>query len=130
MCDYNSSLCLALELHSEMPSINEIKKYLGEPLKALIIPTHVYIGNNKGYPTLSKLQQEIVQMFMKYEIQMITYGCKLHKLNNTKNNNDVIEEHPSGDLKLYMDYLSYLFRKIPELTDIELCELNYRYLLI
>lgn len=43
-----------------MPSEAVIDKWLGEPIKAAILPTSIFLTNKKGFPVLSKAHQRII----------------------------------------------------------------------
>lgn len=43
-----------------MPSDTAIDKWLGEPIKAAILPTNIFLTNKKGFPVLSKAHQRII----------------------------------------------------------------------
>lgn len=63
-------LGIALELTDSLADRQSIERYLGEPVKALIIPTRIFIGNKMGYPILSKRHQEVVKMFLDQNVQV------------------------------------------------------------
>ncbi len=48
---------LALELTADLPGEKALKRWLGEPVKAVILPTSIFLTNKLGYPTLSKKHQ-------------------------------------------------------------------------
>ncbi|KAA8587487.1 hypothetical protein FQN60_016349 [Etheostoma spectabile] len=60
LCDYNKRICLAIEVAADMPSDAVIDKWLGEPIKAAILPTSIFLTNKKGFPVLSKAHQRII----------------------------------------------------------------------
>lgn len=43
-----------------MPSEAVMEKWLGEPIKAAILPTSIFLTNKKGFPVLSKAHQHVV----------------------------------------------------------------------
>lgn len=55
-------LCIpeAIEIGPDMPSDAVIDKWLGEPIKAAILPTSIFLTNKKGFPVLSKAHQRII----------------------------------------------------------------------
>ena len=50
----------AIEVGADMPSDAVIDKWLGEPIKAAILPTSIFLTNKKGFPVLSKAHQRII----------------------------------------------------------------------
>lgn len=50
----------ALEIGADVPSDTVIDKWLGEPIKAAVLPTSIFLTNKKGFPVLSKAHQRIV----------------------------------------------------------------------
>ena len=113
LCDYHRKLNPVLELNSKVIQDDDvIKRWLGEPLKAVIIPTHVFLTNKKGYPVLSKEFQVVLGKFIKLGVQFIISGATLHKsitfyyqyldhLFTTRDTSDVVEQFSKG----YEDYL-------------------------
>ena len=49
-------------------------RWVGEPLKAIIIPTNVFLTNKKGYPVLTRENQIVIQKFFKLGVQFIVKG--------------------------------------------------------
>ena len=66
LCEENSKLGLILEMTEDI-SLNEfeIERWFSEPIKALIIPTRVFLTNKSGFPVLSKSHQKIVSKFFR-----------------------------------------------------------------
>lgn len=51
-----------------MPSDTVIDKWLGEPIKAAILPTSIFLTNKKGFPVLAKAHQRIVFRLFKVNV--------------------------------------------------------------
>uniref|UniRef100_A0A671QR82 Protein arginine N-methyltransferase 5 n=1 Tax=Sinocyclocheilus anshuiensis TaxID=1608454 RepID=A0A671QR82_9TELE len=98
LCDYNKRICLAIEIGADLPSDTLIDKWLGEPIKAAILPTSIFLTNKKGFPVLSKAHQRIIFRLFKLEAQFIFTGENRH---NEK------------DLRSYLQYLEYLNQNRP-----------------
>lgn len=92
--DFNSRIKVALELSGDIPYSEEIKRWLGEPVQCLIIPSSLFIVNDKNYPVLPKLIQELIGAFVKLDVFFVI------KANL---------EDPS--LRYYSEYLQYLFSR-------------------
>lgn len=59
-CDYHRSVYLALELSVDLPDQQELDRWLGEPIKAVIVPTCIFLTNKAGYPVLSRPHQVFI----------------------------------------------------------------------
>lgn len=96
-CNYDKRLGLVLDLsHVKhvVPS-SELKRWIGEPVRAILIPTSYFLINQHGKPVLSKLHQEIIKKFMSLEVQYII-----------KNDTD------TNDISLYNRYIHFLGKKL------------------
>lgn len=62
-----SSFCsfVALEIGADLPSNHVIDRWLGEPIKAAILPTSIFLTNKKGFPVLSKMHQRLIFRLLK-----------------------------------------------------------------
>src|SRR6266498_1507578 len=47
-------LRIALELPADLPDGVYLERWFAEPIKAVILPTKIFLTNAKGYPVLSK----------------------------------------------------------------------------
>lgn len=96
-CDFDKKLGLALELThpNEVPSEDEILRWLGEPVKCLVLHTSLFLTNNKYYPVLSRSIQDLVRRFMSIDVQYIIKGKNRH-----------------GDISQYSSYICYLGKKL------------------
>lgn len=72
---------------------SKIDRWLGEPVKCLILPTTIFLTNKKGYPVLSKAHQALVKRFSTLEIQFILTGASRYK-----------------SISYYHNYLDYLWK--------------------
>lgn len=61
----------ALEIGPDVPSDTVIDKWLGEPIKAAVLPTSIFLTNKKGFPVLSKAHQRII--FSLFKVGQQTY---------------------------------------------------------
>lgn len=96
LCRYEKRIGLVLELPDVryIPPSNEIDRWLGEPVKALLINTNLFVKNTHDKPVLPKIIQDVIQRFMSIDVQYII------KTNN------------SEDISVYNKYLSFLGRKL------------------
>jgi hypothetical protein len=66
---------LALQVGADVPEQKYLDRWFGEPLRAIILPTSIFLTNRKGYPTLSLAHQKLVKFFSK----VINSCCSNHK---------------------------------------------------
>lgn len=112
LCDNHRKLAPVLELNNKnLKDDEQIRRWLGEPLKAIILPTNIFMANKKGYPVLTKDTQHVLEKFFKLNVQFIVSGAVLHKnimfyyqyLDHLYNSqqSDSVEQFSKG----YEDYL-------------------------
>ncbi|KAH0947236.1 hypothetical protein HN011_006109 [Eciton burchellii] len=75
ICGYNKKLGIALIVSHDLPESEEIDRWLGEPVRCLILPTTLFVTNKKGYPVLSKAHQALVKKFAALDVQFILTGA-------------------------------------------------------
>eukprot|EP01087_Luapelamoeba_hula_P005205 TRINITY_DN15289_c0_g1_i1.p1 TRINITY_DN15289_c0_g1~~TRINITY_DN15289_c0_g1_i1.p1 ORF type:complete len:609 (-),score=84.79 TRINITY_DN15289_c0_g1_i1:32-1858(-) len=109
MAEHNVNLVVALELSADLPSQDHLRKWFGEPVKAVIIPTEVFVTNKKGYPTLTRAHQAFLTALFKYKIQVVLTGAPRHK----------------EGMVPYQQYIRFLHRKVPAPTEQEQFEGPY-----
>ena len=109
LCEHHPNIYVALELTEDLPSEKSIEKWKGEPVKALIIPTTLFLTNKSGFPTLSKKHQSFVTSFFKFKVQIIIKGKT---------------EHEDGH-KVYQDYIRFLITKVPPFKEEQSIEIPY-----
>ena len=75
-CNYDRRLCVALELQdaAHAPSQEELNRWVGEPVKVIIIPTSLFLLNQHKQPVLSRAHQDIIQKFLNLNVQFIIRG--------------------------------------------------------
>lgn len=113
-CDFNSRLQVALELTADLPSTDrELERWFAEPVRAVIVPTDVFVTNKEGFPVLSKRHRQVLLTFFKYRVQVILQGLP-----------DGAEGE--ADTSKYLHYVARLFQSRPPLSAQEQFELPYR----
>lgn len=83
--EYHPRIVIALEVSADLPSKEEILRWLGEPVELLIIPSNVFITNAHNYPVLSKAHQNVVSKFLsktKCKFVIKGTGDEMHRLQN------------------------------------------------
>ncbi|XP_053601110.1 protein arginine N-methyltransferase 5 isoform X1 [Plodia interpunctella] len=74
--DWDKRVGVVLELSADLPSQEVIKRWLGEPVKAIIVPTSIFHNNKKGFPVLSRAHQQVVVSMVEREAQVIVSGAR------------------------------------------------------
>lgn len=79
-CHYDKRLGLVLEMPDvkHVPTLGELERWVGEPVKAISIDTTLFLTNQHKQPVLSKVHQDIIMMFLSLDVQYIIKGAKLH----------------------------------------------------
>lgn len=115
-------------------------RWVGENVKAVLVPQSVFLTNAKGYPVLPKRHQAVLAMLMSRGAQVVfcpDEGSALPPAvaqaavlpaagaeeGQGEEDGDAGPRHPHS---FFHDYLSFLFRKIPAPSDRELPEISYR----
>ncbi|CAG4924790.1 unnamed protein product [Colias eurytheme] len=74
--NWDKRVGVVLEVSADLPSRAVVKRWLGEPVKALVLPTHIFQNNKKGYPVLSRAHQQFVISMVERDAQVIIRGAK------------------------------------------------------
>jgi len=80
LCERSNLLGAVLEVPADLPPPPLVKRWLGQPLKALLLPTHVFTTNKRGYPVLSHPHQELVSLAFKHSVQIVVTGASCHRV--------------------------------------------------
>ncbi|XP_055393061.1 protein arginine N-methyltransferase 5 isoform X3 [Capricornis sumatraensis] len=110
LCDYSKRIAVALEIGADLPSNHVIDRWLGEPIKAAILPTSIFLTNKKGFPVLSKMHQRLIFRLLKLEVQFIITGTN---------------HHSEKEFCSYLQYLEYLSQNRPPPNAYELFAKGY-----
>lgn len=104
-CHHHHKLSVALELTEHMPSELEQARWIAEPIKAVIIPTRVFITNSKGAPVLSAAHVAFLHRIFRHDIQIIITGNAIHG--------------QPANRSIYQQYITHVFSKTPTFTKTE-----------
>lgn len=74
----DSKLGVALEITPELPSDNYISRWLGEPVKYLIISTNTFKTNETGFPVLPETHINVIKAMIGINIDIIITGERRH----------------------------------------------------
>jgi protein arginine N-methyltransferase 5 len=108
-CDQSPTVSVCLVLTRALPESSVLEKWLGEPVKAVVLPTSIFLTNRSGFPTLPKAHQTFVRRVMAHGPQMIVRGSCRH----------------AAGLSTYAEYVAHLNRTRPEPTAAEAFEAPY-----
>jgi len=111
LCEHAPNLGLALQMGEDLPDDpEELNRWCGEPLRAVIIPAAVFLTNKRGYPTLSRRHQAVLQQLMAHRPRLVVSGRP--------------DSHSEG-LGAHVQYLRYLVSKLAPQTQQERYESPY-----
>ena len=134
MCDENPRLGVVLDMSdggTAMPQRERLSRWMGEPLRAVILSTDCFVGNKTGFPVLHKRHQEMVACMFVRNVRVILGGRCLHEVDTAppSQTQDVTMTGGGGgggSLRFYWEYISYLFRRMDPLNEMEAMESSYR----
>lgn len=120
MCDGIGNLCMMLVI-KPLPAMNhaaavvatqiiQLHKAIGAQLKAICLPTQVFLTNKRGYPTLAKSHQVLFTEVLKRigrTVRVIVEGPSLHEIPNAGDGMGATKCLP------YLQYIRHL-RQRPE----------------
>ncbi|XP_065715394.2 protein arginine N-methyltransferase 5 [Patagioenas fasciata] len=110
LCDYNKRVGVALEVGPDLPSGSALDRWLGEPLRAAILPTNLFLTNKKGFPVLSRPHQRLLGRLLKLEVQIVLTGAP---------------KHGGKPLGSYLQYLEHLGQHRPPPSALEVFARGY-----
>lgn len=74
MVGYSQKLGIVLSLTKYVPTDDEISRWIGEPVQALLINIDIFIPNQKGYPVLTKEHENILKIGIQQKWTIILSG--------------------------------------------------------
>ena len=108
LCEQSASLGLALEVGLDLPDTDaELRRWCGEPVAMLLLPTSSFLLNKKGYPALPRKHQAVVQELMNYRPRVALCGRE----DGGRGPSD-----PEG-IGAHLQYVQYLASKLPPLSE-------------
>jgi type II protein arginine methyltransferase len=112
MCSHNPKLMLCLELTEDLPSAEELNRWLGEQVRSVIIPTRIFqSGGPRGTPKLPAVHEQFLfKLFHMRGVQYVLSG------------NSLLE---GGSMAPYHFALLQLHRAAPKLTQQQMYEQSY-----
>lgn len=77
--NYHSKFELALEINGDICDDHELTRWLGEPLRCVFIPTHVFQTNKAGYPVLNASLANFIKKILEKNLQVVIQGVNRHQ---------------------------------------------------
>lgn len=74
MAGYNLRLGIVLCLTKYIPTLNEMNRWIGEPIRALLIDINIFILNKIGYPVLSESHEKILKIALQQKWTIVLSG--------------------------------------------------------
>ena len=95
-------LFLALSLDKDPPDELRLERWLGEPVKALILSTSLFLTNKRGCPVLPRSVQAVIKRFIPLKVQYIIEG-----------------RNQGHDMQLYQQYMDHLVDQYNKETTVD-----------
>ena len=95
-------LFLALSLDKDPPDELRLERWLGEPVKALILSTNLFLTNKRGCPVLPRAVQAVIKRFIPLKVQYIIEG-----------------RNQGHDMQLYQQYMDHLVDQYHKETTVD-----------
>ena len=93
-CNYHPAIAVAIVLTENLPEDVDVvlRRWKGEPIKAIVLPTSIFMSNASGRPVLSAAHQRVVLALMEHGAQLVIRG----------------KSRAAIGLQAYVDYVRYL----------------------
>merc|ERR1712216_1012826 len=74
-CEQNPQISVALEITEDLPPTDFLlSRWYAEPVKAVIIPTDIFLSNKQNCPVLSKRHKAFLMELFRHRVQVIIRG--------------------------------------------------------
>ena len=143
-CEGHPQLGVCLHVGASLPGDDALARWIGEPVRAIVVAEDAFTTNKRGFPVLPKRYQAFLTSMLRRNVQVV--------LRATGGDGEVVSSGVSGvsgssgpreptpaeaaaraegrdgwsSTRRRWEYLVYLFRKIPDATEQELVEAGYR----
>jgi protein arginine N-methyltransferase 5 len=64
LCRHNPLLSVALVVTEDLCDEAQLQRWLAEPLRAVVLPTSVFVPNRQGFPALTRAHQQVCHSFV------------------------------------------------------------------
>ena len=109
LCNQHNRVGVVLEITADLPEEVILKQWFGEPIRAVMLPTSIFLINKKGYPVLSRAHQFLMMQFFRLNCQVVITGpC----------------DHNSG-IRVYQQYVNHLYDHRPPMDQYETFSKGY-----
>jgi protein arginine N-methyltransferase 5 len=126
LCDSSPNLHVALVAGKVLPKQSALDRWIGEPVRALVLPTNVFVLNRKGYPTLPDAHKRLVLALFKHKVQFVLSGRPRGTTASAALGTEQPQGHEKASLLPYQMYLSFLVsRGSAGMTQMEQYEAPY-----
>ncbi|XP_043200596.1 protein arginine N-methyltransferase 5-like [Amphibalanus amphitrite] len=88
-----SRLGVCLQVGADLPDARRLDRWMGEPVKCVMLSADVFISNKKGFPVLTRAHQELMKSLMRLNCQFVVTGANRHQ-----------------HVKHYWQYLNHLYQ--------------------
>jgi protein arginine N-methyltransferase 5 len=137
MAEHSATLGAVLDIGRTLPPPHHWRRWLGEPLKAVVLHTDAFLSNKRGFPVLPKAHQDLIAVLCAHGIQLVLSGPLLHQAaaveaaraagaGEAGNGGGDVAVKRHHELTVYWEYLAYLYSKMPAMGDHERLEASYR----
>lgn len=106
LCDYHCRLVVALEFGAEeLGDDLEVKRWISEPVRFVLLSTSVFLQNKHGFPVLSKKHKGLLSELFRHPGVHVVISSP--------------EGAANDDLSKHQNYVAQLFQSKPPLTQAE-----------
>ena len=70
LCGHSTKLGVLLVVPITLADASPVDRWLGEPVKAVLLPTAAFLTNRKGFPVLSRPHQDLLAKVFQHGIQV------------------------------------------------------------
>lgn len=99
----------------EHPAVAALRRWVGEPLKAVFLPSAAFLANRRGFPSLTRVHQELLQVAFAAGVQVVMSGAPEIVPPATNEENGGGSPDPlsaaASAAKAAREYLSHVFRR-------------------
>jgi protein arginine N-methyltransferase 5 len=140
-CEGHPQLGVCLHVGASLPGDDALARWIGEPVRAIVVAEDAFTTNKRGFPVLPKRHQAFLTSMLRRNVQVVlraTGGDGEGVSSGVSGSSGPREPTPAeaaaraegrdgwSSTRRRWEYLVYLFRKIPDATEQELVEAGYR----
>ncbi len=80
LCGHSTKLGVLLVVPITLTDASTVDRWLGEPVKAVLLPTAAFLTNRKGFPVLSRPHQDLLAKVCQHGIQVRAVSLRTRSL--------------------------------------------------